>query len=220
MPNVQQFDFSMDVLKVIPWYYDSAPNLRMLLDKKQEWYNENHTKFWTDWERDVFNLRTANDFGLNVWSIILNLPLYVRADASPTDFPAFGFAAFGMNFFNGHFAIDPDAASTLTQEQRRTLLLLRLRCLFSDGTMDSINDILYDVFGGTVYALDGLDMTITYVFAEKLPDIMMELFKTYDILPRPSAVKAILLVKPRDAFGFAPYGLNFDQPNSQFGSEV
>lgn len=216
--NIQQFDFSIDLLKVIPWQYDGAPNLRGLLDKKQEWYNKNHAQFWIDWERDVFNLRTANDFGLNVWSIILNLPLYTNEAESPANYKAFGFAKFGYNFDNSNFATSGDILNKLTIEQKRQLLLLRWWSLVSDGSMYMINQAIHDVFGKDVYCLNGHDMTITYVFQSKLPDTMMTLIKTQDILPRPAGVNAKILIKPRDAFGFANYGINFDQPHSQFGS--
>lgn len=215
--NIQQFDFSIDLLKVIPWYYDSAPNLHALLEKKQKWYDKNHTQFWSDWENNIFNLRKANDFGLNVWSIILNLPLYTNDNESRVDFPAFGFKPKGMNFFNGHFATSGNIVQKLSMEEKRQLLLLRLWSLFSDGTMYMINQAINDVFGSNMYALDGQDMTITYIVQQPLSPSMMYLIRNSDILPRPSAVKAKILVKPRDSFGFAPYGLNFDQPYSQFG---
>lgn len=220
MTNIQTFDNNLNIMKVVPWQYDQAPNLIGLLKRKAEWYKENYSEFWDSWERDVFNLSTANDFGLNVWSIILDLPLYTRDDARPLDHPAFGFSPFGVNFdqANSQFAISSNAFKNLSIEQRRQLLQLRWYNITSDGSMACINQALYNIFGSTVYCLDGGDMTITYIFTQPLPEIMMSLFKQYDILPRPSGVLAEILVQPRKAFGFAPYGLNFDQPNSQFGS--
>lgn len=220
MTNIQTFDNSIDVLKVIPWEYDQAPNLVGLLTKKQEWYKENYSDFWDAWEKNIFNLDTANDFGLNVWSIILDLPLYTRDDSRPLDHPSFGFSPFGVNFDqpNSQFAISSNAFKNLTIEQRRQLLKLRWYNITSDGTMACINQALYNVFGSTVYCLDGEDMTITYIFTEPQAEIMMNLFGQFDILPRPSGVLAKILVKPREAFGFADYGVNFDQPKSQFGS--
>ena len=216
--NIQPFDFSIDLLKVVKWEYDQAPNLRNLLNLKQEWYSDNHEKFWVDWERDVFNLFTANDFGLNVWAIILNLPLYTEQSASPGDYPAFGFADFGLNFDRSNFATDTDNVSRLSVEQKRQLLRVRWWQITSDASMPGINHALYDVFGRDVYALDGHDMTITIIYQIVLPDIMMRLLQDFDLIPRPSGVKFNHLVKPRDCFGFAEYSLNFDQNNSQFGS--
>lgn len=216
--NIQQFDFSIDLFKVVKWEYDQAPNLKSLINFKQEWYTDNHSKFWSAWERDVFNLFTANDFGLNVWAIILNLPLYTESGASPSNYPAFGFANFGLNFGRSNFAIDADTVNRLTTEQKRQLLRMRWWQITSDGSMSSINHALYDVFGKDVYALDGHNMTITIIYQTILPNMMMNLIQEFDLIPRPSGVKFNHLVKPRDAFGFAEYSLNFDQPYSQFGS--
>jgi len=216
--KIQQFDFSLDLMKVVKWEYDQAPNLINILNLKQEWYRANHEQFWVAWERDVFNLLTANDFGLNVWSIILELPLYSVSGASPTDYPAFGFADFGLNFGNSNFATDADTVNRLSVEQKRDLLRMRWWQITSDGSMPSINHALNDVFGADVYALDGQDMTITVVYQKVLPNLMMNLLIEFDLIPRPSGVLINHLVKPRDAFGFANYGLNFDQTNSQFGN--
>lgn len=216
--NIQQFDFSMDLMKVVKWEYDQAPNLSSILNLKQKWYDVNHQEFWKSWERDVFNLLTANDFGLNVWAIILNIPLYTESNASPDDYPAFGFSDFGLNFGRSNFATDASQVNSLTIEQKRQLLRMRWWQITSDGSMPSINHALFDIFGKDVYALDGHDMTITVVYQTILPDIMMRLLQDFDLIPRPSGVKFNHLVKPRDAFGFAEYGINFDQTNSQFGS--
>ncbi|WP_231668322.1 DUF2612 domain-containing protein [Ralstonia solanacearum] len=55
--------------------------------------NATHTAFWENWIRDVFDLRTANDFGLSVWSEILGVPLAVTVDPTKPGTPVFGFAA-------------------------------------------------------------------------------------------------------------------------------
>lgn len=217
--NIQLFDFSINVLKVIPWQSDQSPNLRGLLEKYQLWYSAEHTSFWTAWERDVFNLNTANDFGLNVWSIILDLPLYLPVNASPKDYPAFGFAPYGLNFDNGNFGTDTDYISELSTEQKRQLLKLRWWQITSSGTIPDINRAMADVFGaGNAWALDGFDMSVRYIFTQYLPDSMLSIIEQFDILPRPSGVKGYYLIQPRRAFNFGPYGENFDQFYSQFAS--
>lgn len=214
--NIQLFDFSINVLKVIPWMSDQSPGLRGLLDRYQVWYDKEHREFWESWEKDVFNLATANDFGLNVWSVILNLPLYITVDRSPVDYPAWGFSPVSMNFDNGNFARDAAGVQSLTTEQKRQLLKLRMWQITSSGTLPDINRALQDVFEGQAYALDGHDMTISYIFLSVLPQAMLSLIEDFDIVPRPSGVKARYIIRPREAFGFSPYGQNFDQPYSQF----
>ncbi|WP_200924072.1 DUF2612 domain-containing protein [Citrobacter portucalensis] len=123
-----------------------------------------------------------------------------------------------LSEFGSNFAVDVDSVNKLTVEQKRQLLRMRWWQITSDGSMPSINHALYDVFGKDVYALDSQDMTITVVYQIILPDIMMRLLQDFDLIPRSSGVKFNHLVKPRDAFGFAKYNLNFDHNNSQFGS--
>src|SRR5215217_4135779 len=107
--TVQPFDFSVDLLRNLLWEYNEAARLEALLTLKQNWYVTNHTEFWGDWQRDVFDLTTANDFGLSVGAVILNVPLVVAADPDPPDKPIFGFGSAlagndRVNFENGNFA--------------------------------------------------------------------------------------------------------------------
>ena len=62
-------DYAVDLLQALIWQYDNAPRLQKLIQQKQDWYNRNNTEFWTDWLKNVFNINTANDFGLTVWGI-------------------------------------------------------------------------------------------------------------------------------------------------------
>lgn len=89
--KVQTFDYSVDLLQGVIWQYDEATHLLSLINQKQIWYNTNQTKFWTDWYNNVFNLLTANTFGLSVWSYILNVPLYLLNEVESSSKPIWGF---------------------------------------------------------------------------------------------------------------------------------
>lgn len=86
---IEDFDFSVDILSALIWRNNEAPGLQSLLESKQDWYEQNHTQFWTDWCTNVFNLDTANDFGLSVWAQILGVPLNLIV--APNNGPQFGF---------------------------------------------------------------------------------------------------------------------------------
>jgi len=198
----------------ILWQYDKAPNLLGIMQAKQDWYDAEVAEFWRAWYRDVFDLRTANEFGLAVWGVILNLPLYVDESASPADYPAFGFASYGMNFDNGNFATDVPGANTLTLDQRRIVLRLRYYQLTTRATIPEINRILADVFGpGVCYALDGYNMTMTYVWVVPQPSALLNLLRDFDILPRPAGVSISTTDANLEGFEFANYGYNFDNGN-------
>lgn len=214
MARIQEFDFSTNLLASLLWQHDNAARLRAIVEAEQAWFDQHQTAFWSDWVRDVFDLRTANDFGLSVWALILNLPLLVFVEGSGTR-EVFGFDPFGLNFTNGNFGRDSDAALSLTTEQRRLALRLRYFQLVSRGTVPEVNAFLEQLFGaeGSVYVLDGLDMTATYVFTYLPEPNVLYVLQQFDLLPRPAGVEINILINPGDSFGFAPYYLNFENGN-------
>ena len=194
MSNIQGFDYSVNLLQSIIWQYSNAPNFTGLISAKQSWYDKNQSQFWKDWYNNVFNLLTANTFGLSVWSYILQVPTYVLETPEPDDKPLWGFndnSAYPilentyLNFGNGNFSTRGQEL-ILTNEQQRFLLRLRFFQLFTTGNVEisnpfiesdpaapvsGINNFLQYLIGtsdidydGTIYALDGLDMSMTYVF--------------------------------------------------------
>lgn len=198
MANVQEFDFSVDLLRAILWEYNDATRLQSVLQQKQNWYDENQRDFWADWYDNVFNLLTANEFGLTVWSIILDIPIVVSS-APPVDPPpAFGFEDTHKNFNNGNFYGSSGGVQTLTTEQARTVLRMRYFQITTRGTVTEINEFLEILFGdlGGGYVLDNLDMTMEYHFNFPLDSKLQYIFESYDILPRPAGVSV--------TYSFAP----------------
>lgn len=186
----QEFNYSVDLLKAIIWQYDSAENLVGLMNAYQEWRNTNHTEFWENWYTDVFDLRTANSFGLKVWSIILGVPL-VGPASSGKDGPAWAFGAARQNFQHGNFG-GSGAPVQLQDEQARLVLRLRYYQLVSRGTIPETNAFLKVLFEdqGPVYVEDNLDMTMNFVFGFELDATVRYVFDRMDMLPRPSGVLA------------------------------
>lgn len=216
MTTIKTFEFSADLLRVLLWTYDGSTPLRSLLQSKKEWYDLYNSKFWTDWVRDVFDLRTANEFGCNVWSIILGIPLQVTLAPSPPSKPTWGFGEFNQNFGNGNFSRDADQSARLTLAQKRLVLRLRYFQLISRGTVPETNQFLKLLFGeeGDVYVLDRLDMTYAiFVFTFQPSSQLAFILEEYDLLPRPAAIGAQYIVVTRKVFGFGDYNLNFNNGN-------
>lgn len=214
MSTIQQFDFSVNLLRAILWQYNDAERLQSLLTQKSEWYEENQEEFWLSWYRDVFNLITANDFGLSVWGIILGIPLSVGLPSTGAR-PVWGFGAFNQNFFKYNFGRDSAGVAGLTTDQKRLVLRLRYFQLVTDGTVPNVNFILNEIFG-MGHVLDGLDMTASYVFPVALDSAILFVLQNYDLLPRPAGVQLNILVDPGKAFGFDPFYENFN--NGTFGA--
>lgn len=210
--NVQAFDFSLNLLRAILWQYNDAGRLQSLLRSKQTWYDANYSEFWTNWATDVFNLRTANDFGLSVWAVILGLPLAVVPADDPNK-PIFGFAADDENFSNGNFAASGSIA--LTTEQKRIALRLRYYQLVGRHSVAQANRFLTDVFGsGWGFVSDSLLMRVRYVFLIPLGPPLEFLLNEYELLPRPAGVEAdYVVLGDVGGWGFGTYRENFTNGN-------
>ena len=212
--NIQEFDYSLDLLTALLWEYNTASSLTSLLESKQAWYDQNVSAFWETWYTNVFSLDTANDFGLAVWSIILDLPLFQTTNPDPPGKPIFGFGISNQNFENGNFSNINQSAGFNTEE-KRLLLKLRYFSLVSRCAVPEINSFLAYVFEpfGTVYILDGLDMTITYVFSYQINSTLLDVMLRYQLLPKAAGVGVKIIDLTRPIFGFGISNQNFENGN-------
>lgn len=218
--SIQEFDFSVTLLDALLWRNNNAPNIQSILQQKSDWYETNVTEYFENWITDVFDLRTANEFGLSIWALILGVPLSLIV--APNQGPQFGFgpSADGrQNFGNGNFGTST-AGVGLTLEQKRILLRLTYYKLISRCTVPEVNAALKGILGseGGVYLLDGNDMTYaTYVFGFTPSSALKFILENFDVLPRPSGVGVRYIVSTRPAFGFGAYNQNFN--NGTFWAE-
>lgn len=214
--QIQLFDFSVDLLQALLWQYNEATNLQSLLEAKSDWYVTNQTDFWTNWYADVFNVETATQFGLAVWSIILGLPLYVNNPpyaGKPTW--GFGDANGDVNFDNGNFTDSDGSSHLLPLETQRIAIQLRYYQLTSSGTLPEINRAMKWIFGGLgkVYLIDYHNMTQAFIFDFAITADLIYLFNNYDILPRPAGVGSNYIDNTLVHFGFNSFNDNFDLGN-------
>lgn len=209
--NIQQIDFSVDLLQALLWQHNNAPRITALMRLKNLWYQTNQEEFWTAWVRDVFDLRTANEFGLKVWSIILGIPLTMIFE--PGQGVKFGFGEFNKNFNNGNFGTLGSVSAGLTADQARLLLQLRYFQLICRPTVPEINQFLAYVFRGqgNVFCKDTNDMQyVIYSFGFAPGSMLMKMLVYYDVLPRPAGVGVQIIVEGRPVFGFGDFNRNFN----------
>lgn len=194
MADIQDLELNVDLLKSLLWQYSSAPNLQALVSAKNDWYAINQTQFWENWIVDVFDLRTANDFGLQVWSIILGQSLYTNFPPPPaTD--TWGFSANHKNFDNGNFGSTTGGNRVYSTTTARLLLRLRYFQLVSSGTVPETNRMLNYLFAdyGDAYLQDNNDMTQTYMFMFVIPSEIRYMLDNTDVLPRPAGVASEII---------------------------
>lgn len=196
VPTIQQFDFSVNLLKSLLWEYGTnQPNLQALLTAKQNWYTDNQTEFWTDWLADVFDLRTANDFGCIVWAIILGIATDAFNIPGGAPYPPWGFNAPHHTNFNGLSNFSPYGyiRISLTTAQKRMILRLRYRQITSRGTIPEINKILLDivepVFGACYVSNGPFNMEITFhMVSGSIDPVLSYIFTTFNVMPIPAGV--------------------------------
>ena len=193
---IREFDFSIDVTRVLNWRHNNAVNLPAMVNNKQNWINTNARDFWTNWIRDVFDLRTANNFGLMVWARILDLPIFVTTPAP--DVRSWGFGINNENFRDSNFAGATSGVVPLNTEQLRLALRMRAFQLHTDSSPLQVNAFLKDLFGeqGVAYMRDNKDMTVTYVFNFALDQNLAFVLQNYDILPTAPAVRDSIEINP------------------------
>ena len=142
------------ITDAILWQYSNTTAIASLVDSKSNWYKTWDDQFWVDWIRDVFNLVTANEFGISVWSIILQVPLFVNIGADIDNSEIWGFNEYTAsppalintywNFGGSDGTIGANFSAsagviTLTLEEQRFLLRLKyLKCI-SRGSIPQTN---------------------------------------------------------------------------------
>ncbi len=179
-----QIDPEINLKQCLLWQYNNAPALRALILQKQDWYKTHQEDFWNYWYNSVFNLDTADDFGLTVWGEILDFPRQVKS-------------------------VD-GSLHVLTTEQYRTVLKGQMLKFNMGVTAPEVNKWLSVVFGaqGKAYCLDNLDMTVVpFVFEQSPSDEILWLLANVDFLPRPAGVGYTVRLIGADVFGFNGSGM-------------
>lgn len=217
--NIQSIDTHSDLLRAILWQYEGAENLKALAYYKSNHFERCTVEFWRNWYRDVFNIDTANDFGLSIWSRILDVPLGIDIPPSDKTKIGLGFGKKKANF-RANFRRNADYTLSLTAEQKRLIIRMRYFNLTQSPTVTAINEFLKRFFWNAdskVFVLDPLDMTYMYYVFNFNPDERLRvLLENFDLMPRPSGVGVKYRIVTKKSFGYGQYRKNF--LSSNFGA--
>lgn len=214
------FEYEKENIKsVILWQYEEAVRYKGIIDVIQKGYDRLQSDFWEKWYQDVFNIDTANDFGLYIWSLILQTP--VSFDFQSTSKIAFGLGEERENFKPPtNFGNKNGGFVNFTTEQKRLIIKCRYFQLTHKPTIDNINTFLKHNFwkdDNKVYVMDNFEMEwITYSFFYQPNAFLDFLLNQANILPRPAGVGVKILIFSKIAFGFGENRKNFTTP-SNFG---
>lgn len=181
--KISNFDFHCDLSQVILWQYLDAEKLNKIVNYQQAFMDENVEGFFSDFNRDVLNIETANSFGLGVWGALLQVP-------RPT------YVSHGQRI-------------EFSDAQYRLLLRARIYLLTFDGSARALNEFFHILFPDMIVTIkDNGNMTADIsVLNEIDPEIAILFQSPYvDIfLPRPSGVAYNMTTSGTDytkVFGF------------------
>jgi hypothetical protein len=144
----------------------------------------------------VWNVETAQGYGLDVWGRIVGVQRVLDVQASEV----FGFkealpgaSTFGEGVF---YSGGPTSGNlALSDSAFRQLIYAKAAANICDGSIPAINRVLMLLFPGRgdCYVTDGLDMTMTYTFTFVLTAVERAIVLLSGALPRPAGVSATVV---------------------------
>ena len=161
--DITNFDFEYDYSPLILWQYTDAEKLKALVEKQSEFMLKNVTGFWADYNENVFNLRTADSFGLDVWGLLLGQARPTYSNDEPFD-----------------------------DNDYRTWLLARVFALTFDGTEKSLRYFLNTVFPDIEFSITdegNMSINIKVLNEGELTPAQKALIKHASFLPKPEGVE-------------------------------
>ena len=149
---------SEELDRVILWQYDNS-NLVGFVQLLADFLGQSTKQFWEDWQSDVVNVDTANDFGLAVWGKVLGIERPVIS------------------------------TGTISTELFRKIVKARFELMNSSAAISDYIKYVDAIFGeGMVTVTDGNDMSISFGKYtgedEELAELSVE-----NLIPYPAGVR-------------------------------
>lgn len=160
----------------------------------------------------VFDIETAQGWGLDNWGRILGVPRGVQV--ATVDW--FGYYGSGLQpWNNAPWFNDAQATNNypLTDEAYRKLLMYKAAANIGTADAATINRLLSQIFPTYDHVVDNGDMSIRAVFSDYLEPVEIGILNTYGALNKGAGVQWVYLsVNPDEVFGFDASGFQpFDQ---------
>lgn len=201
----------IDFEKTIISQYGNSPTILQLVQNMNA-YLDPRADFDAFFDY-VWNVDTAQGFGLDIWGRIVNIrrelqipnaPVYFGfKDALPGSYP-FDEAP----FYDG----TPPATQTykLVDDAYRKLILTKALANIASSNAPSLNQLLQNMFAdrGRCYVNDLGGMQFRYTFEFDLTLQEYAIVTQSGVLPRPAGVNAILFQSALPLFGFSEAGLS------------
>lgn len=182
----------IDVEKTIVSQYGSSETIKALIHNMNEYIDP--TVNFDDFYDFVWNVDTAQGFGLDIWGRIVNIGRELEVIASDVYF-GFNEALPDAEPFNQapFFSGTPATSSVyiLSDTEYRKLILVKALSNISSTAAPSLNQLISNMFAdrGKCYVDDLGNMQMEYVFEFVLSDIEIAIITSSGAMPRPAGVE-------------------------------
>lgn len=201
----------IDFEKTIISQYGNSPTILQLVQNMNA-YLDPRADFDAFFDY-VWNVDTAQGFGLDIWGRIVNIRRELQIPNAPVYF-GFKDALPGSYPFNEAPFYDgtPPATQTykLSDDAYRKLILTKALANIASSNAPSLNQLLQNMFAdrGRCYVNDMGGMQFRYTFEFDLTSQEYAIVTQSGVLPRPAGVNAILFQSALPLFGFSEAGLS------------
>lgn len=204
-------DFKVLAEKTILSQYGTSPHIQGIIDSFRKWIDPT-ADIKTFYEK-IFDPRTAEGIGLDIWGVIVGATRYVEVDSE--DF--FGFLGSNLQpLDNAPFYYEKGATQLykMADNAFRELIFLKAWANISDATLPNIKRVLNAIFPGGGVAINAGNMKIRVIFfSYSIAPYTLALLKRYGFLNLGAGVGwEYYLIDPAETFGFDGSGL---QPFNQ-----
>lgn len=197
-------DFDDLSLQTIQSQYGASPHILGIIEAAAKRIDPNPVI--QDFYEKVFDPRTAQGFGLDIWGRIVG----ASRDMAVENENFFGFFGSLLNPFNqAPFYIEGDTNRyRLTDEAFRDLIFLKAAANIGDATLPSIKEILSTLFNSPVLVMNIAEMKVRIVFQFYLTPYQRALLREYGVMNLGGGVGfEYYQIDPEHTFGFHGSGL-------------
>ena len=185
-PIGENFDWRQTIYS----QYANSPIITQLLDYFSQAVDA--TEIIDTWYDQLWNIDTAEGYGLDVWGRIIGIGRVISVQETPyfsfensggNEVPSAWYTWYSGEVLNSNYSLSDSAY--------RQLLLAKAASNIWNGSIPGLNAILRMLFPGQVaYVTDGQDMTMAYTFDFQLTPVQAAIVMNTNVLPRPCGVSA------------------------------
>ena len=185
---------NVDPLTIIS-QYPQSPVLTALIDDFEQYFDQSAN--WNNFYQYVWNIDTAQGFGLDFWGQVLGVTRYLTI---PGAVPYLGLnsaaGASGVPFGEGVFYDGATSTETyrLTDAQYQQLLFAKAFANICRTCIPVMNQLLGLLFEGLgdAYVLDNGNMQMTYYFGFTLTNVQLAIVEQSGVMPHPTGVSVTI----------------------------